>query len=91
MATCALHNYLRDDSVYIPPSYLDKEDAYGNITNGNWRSNFKDDETVMTDLQLPVGHNYSGSAREARDLFCSHFMSRQGDVPWQRTSAGLRS
>ncbi|XP_040355987.1 uncharacterized protein LOC121046159 isoform X1 [Ixodes scapularis] len=90
MATCALHNYLRDDSVYIPPSYVDKEDAYGNITNGNWRSTFKDDETVMTDLEPPVGHNYSGSAREARDLFCSYFMSRQGAVPWQRTSAGLR-
>ncbi|KAM7313211.1 uncharacterized protein ISCGN_003093 [Ixodes scapularis] len=81
MATCALHNYLRDDSVYIPPSYVDKEDAYGNITNGNWRSTFKDDETVMTDLEPPVGHNYSGSAREARDLFCSYFMSRQGAVP----------
>ncbi|CAN8026306.1 unnamed protein product [Ixodes persulcatus] len=91
MATCALHNYLRDDSVYIPPSYVDKEDAYGNIRNGNWRSNFKDDEKVMTDLEPPVGHNYSGSAREARDLFCSYFMSRQGAVPWERTSAGLRS
>ncbi|KAM7313999.1 protein ANTAGONIST OF LIKE HETEROCHROMATIN PROTEIN 1 [Ixodes scapularis] len=90
MATCALHNYLREDSVYIPPSYVDKEDAYGNITNGNWRSTFKDDETVMTDLEPPVGHNYSGSAREARNLFCSYFMSRQGAVPWQRTSAGLR-
>ncbi|KAM7298491.1 protein ANTAGONIST OF LIKE HETEROCHROMATIN PROTEIN 1 [Ixodes scapularis] len=89
MATCALHNYLRDDSVYIPPSHVDKEDAHGNITNGNWQSTFKDDETVMTDLEPPVGHNYSGSAREARDLFCSYFMSRQGAVPWQRTSAGL--
>ncbi|KAG0444128.1 hypothetical protein HPB47_014141 [Ixodes persulcatus] len=91
IATCALHNYLRGDSGYIPPSYVDKEDAYGNIMKENWQLNFKDDETAMTDMGPQVGHNYSGSAREARDLFRSYFMSRQGAVPWQRISAGLRS
>ncbi|KAH7940864.1 hypothetical protein HPB49_007107 [Dermacentor silvarum] len=38
MACCVLHNFLRDDVIYLTANYVDSEDAYGIITSGPWRT-----------------------------------------------------
>ncbi|XP_050033151.2 uncharacterized protein [Dermacentor andersoni] len=90
MACCALHNFLRDDVIYMTANYVDTEDAYGNITSGQWRTTQDIGASAMFSLRPPTGHNYTRTAAETRDLFCSYFVSREGSVPWQRASAGLR-
>ncbi|XP_077489455.1 uncharacterized protein LOC144100352 [Amblyomma americanum] len=88
MASCVLHNFLVEDAIYMPENYADVEDAYGNVTAGQWRAAAED--AAVLNLEPPVGHNYSRSAAETRDLFKSYFMSSQGAVPWQWASAGRR-
>ncbi|XP_037560165.2 uncharacterized protein LOC119437168 isoform X2 [Dermacentor silvarum] len=90
MACCVLHNFLRDDVIYMTANYVDSEDAYGNITSGQWRTTQDSGTSAMFSLQPSTGHNYTRTAAETRDLFCSYFVSREGSVPWQRASAGLR-
>ncbi|KAH7980783.1 hypothetical protein HPB49_019216 [Dermacentor silvarum] len=90
MACCVLHNFLRDDVIYMTANYVDSEDAYGNITSGQWRTTQDSGTSAMFSLQPSTGHNYTRTAAQTRDLFCSYFVSREGSVPWQRASAGLR-
>ncbi|KAH7966555.1 hypothetical protein HPB49_017542 [Dermacentor silvarum] len=90
MACCVLHNFLRDDVIYMTANYVDSEDAYGNITSGQWRTTQDSGTSAMFSLQPSTGHNYTRTAAETRDLFCSYFVSREGSVPWQRASPGLR-
>ncbi|KAH6922590.1 hypothetical protein HPB50_017016 [Hyalomma asiaticum] len=44
---------------YIPPNYADRDDEYGNITDGQWRSTVEAEGSAMFESQPPVGHNYS--------------------------------
>lgn len=85
MACCALHNFLRDDVVYMSAT---SDDEPEDEANGQLCS---DGGSGMLDLQPPCGHNYSRTAAENRDLFSSYFSSSCGAVPRQRTSAGLRN
>ncbi|KAH7943584.1 hypothetical protein HPB52_009250 [Rhipicephalus sanguineus] len=90
MASCVLHNFLSEDTFYMPSNYADREDQHGNTMDGQWRSAADAEGNAMLQLQPPLGHNYRRSAAETRDLFRSYFVSSQGAVPWQRASAGLR-
>ncbi|KAK8772437.1 hypothetical protein V5799_024318 [Amblyomma americanum] len=91
LASCALHNFLTEDECYMDAQYVDQEDHFGNVTKGQWRSTLAaDGGSAMLGLQPPARHNFSRAAAEARDIFCSYFVSAAGAVPWQRASAGLR-
>ncbi|KAK8773621.1 hypothetical protein V5799_011850 [Amblyomma americanum] len=85
MACCVLHNFLRDDVVYMSATSDDEPQDAANVQLCS------DGGSSMLDLQPPCGHNYSRTAAETRDLFSCYFSSPCGAVPWQRTSAGLRN
>ncbi|KAH7974170.1 hypothetical protein HPB49_010893 [Dermacentor silvarum] len=74
MACCVQHNFLRDDVIYMTANYVDSEDAYGNITSGQWRTTQDSGISAMFSLQPSTAHNYTRTAAETRDLLCSYFV-----------------
>lgn len=83
LATCALHNFLRKSSHssadYVPPGFVDMENADGTFTPGEWRNN------IPTNGLLPLSHHpytHSHAAKAIRAEFAEYFMS-EGVVPWQ--------
>ncbi|KAH7954266.1 hypothetical protein HPB49_017048 [Dermacentor silvarum] len=86
LAACALHNFLRDDVSYIPERYVDEVDNFGNFVEGQWRQ--EAEENAFLDRQHHGAHNYTKSAAETRDVFCSYFV-HEGAVPWQRERCDL--
>ncbi|XP_042143910.1 uncharacterized protein LOC121834224, partial [Ixodes scapularis] len=57
ITTCVLHNFLREDSIYMSQSCVDSENAYGTVKEGQWREILKDEGSAMFVLKPPVGHN----------------------------------
>ncbi|KAH7935651.1 hypothetical protein HPB52_011178 [Rhipicephalus sanguineus] len=82
MACCVLHNFLRDDAIYMSQCY-DDVTAQEQEKSGC-------DGTALMSLQPPVGHNYTRSAAATRDLYCDYFVSVHGAIPWQQKHAGVR-
>ena len=63
LASCVLHNFLRNKSPspYTPPRSLDRENANGNLIEGDWR-------TEINDCQC--GNNFSRNAKLVPDFAC---------------------
>ena len=82
-ATIVLHNFLRakESSVYCPPQFTDGEDSEGNIINGQWRDSFTQDSGLHSIAR--VGNRGSWTAETVRETFCDHFLSKEGNLPWQ--------
>lgn len=82
MACCVLHNFLRDDVIYMSQchDYIPTEEHENRGWNG----------TALLSLQQPVGHSYTSSVGAMRDLYCNYFVSVHGAIPWQQKRAGVR-
>ncbi|XP_064461901.1 uncharacterized protein LOC135372136 [Ornithodoros turicata] len=79
-AACILHNFLLDhgdDSA----DYGDREDAFGNITEGRWHEELSD--SVLQSIQSTHARNHSREAVAARDIFARYFNSTEGALTWQ--------
>jgi len=84
LAACALHNWLRTDSVgrgmYTPPTSVDNEDILtGTLQPGVWRN---EQGTGMRRLANQGGNRHPVCALEIRNTFCEYF-NNVGAVPWQ--------
>ncbi|KAK3926080.1 Protein ALP1-like [Frankliniella fusca] len=91
LATLALHNWLRTDTVgrsmYSPPQSLDSEDVItGRIIDGNWRDRHEG-RGVMR-LANQGGNHHAASALELRNVLCEYF-NGIGAVPWQDRMIGV--
>lgn len=85
LATLALHNWLRTDTVgrsmYTPPQSLDCEDIItGRVHPGEWRDRYEG-RGVMR-LANQGGNHHAVSALELRNILCEYF-NGIGAVPWQ--------
>ncbi|CAI6358479.1 unnamed protein product [Macrosiphum euphorbiae] len=79
---CALHNWLRSESVssYMPRGSVDEENIdEGIITEGSWR-------TQSYSSFLPIANSRSNhssqAARDLRDKYQEYFLN-EGSVSWQ--------
>ena len=84
MASCVLHNFLREKSplLYTPPGSFDTENnETGEIKDGEWRT----DGTYgrMKPINVSGRNRYANSAKEVRENFCTYFNSDIGSVSWQ--------
>lgn len=82
LATCALHNFLRQTSsrqAYCPPGMMDMENTDGSVTDGSWRSS-QPPAGLIPLSRRPSTH--STAAKDVRDEFCC-FFNNEGAVPWQ--------
>ena len=87
LATMTLHNYLNktEDSLpanertYCPPNFVDREDRYGNIIQGQWRGACQ--QNVFADDNNVVGTAEEG--KNIRNILKSYFLTPEGQVPWQ--------
>jgi hypothetical protein len=79
--TCALHNWLRNNSVgtYLPRFSVGNEDIdRGEMIPGNWRSEIRG----MADIR-PFGSNHhSQQAKAIREAYKNYFMN-EGRLLWQ--------
>ncbi|CAK1590979.1 unnamed protein product [Parnassius mnemosyne] len=81
-ATCALHNWLRTNLIYMnTPELVDGEDfSSGTIRNGSWRSI---PTAGVDELMTPLSsNNYSRNAKDLRDRYADYFVG-PGKVSWQ--------
>lgn len=81
-ATCALHNWLRTNLIYMnTPELVDGEDfSSGTIRNGSWRSI---PTAGVDELMSPLSsNNYSRNAKDLRDRYADYFVG-PGKVSWQ--------
>ncbi|XP_063904414.1 uncharacterized protein LOC135123560 isoform X4 [Zophobas morio] len=81
-ATCALHNWLRTNRIYMnTPELIDEQDfSSGTIREGSWRS-IPVEEVVKIITPLS-SNNYSRNAKDLRDRFGDYFVG-PGRIPWQ--------
>ena len=79
LATCALHNYLRTNSMarYMNTGSIDRENDDGTITPGDWRFG-----ETMRPLSQQGSNTYCRGAKEVRDEYCKYF-NEEGRVSWQ--------
>lgn len=87
LAACVLHNFLRNDVLYIPQNYADSVDRSGNIVEGHWRQRVQ--PNAYLDLEHRCSRNHAKAAADVRDKYRAYF-ANEGAVPWQRQRAGLR-
>ena len=82
-AIVVLHNYLmvHESSTYCPPGHADMDTANG-VRLGDWRGE-TEGFTGLTSIGVQGSNNYTKTASEVRDQFCSYFNSNAGSVPWQ--------
>ena len=80
MATCVLHNYLRNTtpSQYTPPGSLDQELEDGSVIPGNWRQ-----ELGFESLGRDSQKNASDYAKAVRKRLADYFLTKNGEVSWQ--------
>ena len=82
-AALCLHNFLRvrESSVYCPPGFCDHEEADGTVVPGEWRR-------VSGNGILPLGQQGSNrpayTATEIRNKLKSFFLSKEGELAWQK-------
>nr|XP_024659559.1 uncharacterized protein LOC112435346 [Maylandia zebra] len=79
-ACLCLHNYLRDhrSDAYVPPGYVDSEDANHQVVEGAWRR-----EGELQSVSMGLARNPSVEAKKQRDVLCEYFVSPGGSVSWQ--------
>uniref|UniRef100_I3JLH2 DDE Tnp4 domain-containing protein n=1 Tax=Oreochromis niloticus TaxID=8128 RepID=I3JLH2_ORENI len=79
-ACLCLHNYLRDhrSDAYVPPGYVDSEDAKHQLVKGAWRR-----EGELQSVSMGLARNPSVEAKKQRDVLCEYFVSPAGSVSWQ--------
>ena len=67
LASCVLHNFLRNKSPspYTQPRSLDREDANGNLIEGDWRTEIND---CFKSISKQCGNNFSMNAKFVRDF-----------------------
>ncbi|CAB3249254.1 unnamed protein product [Arctia plantaginis] len=73
-ATCALHNWLWTNLIYMnTPELVDGEDfSSGTIRNGSWRSI---PTAGVDELMTPLSsNNYSRNAKDLRDRYADYFV-----------------
>lgn len=92
LATLALHNWLRTDTVgrsmYTPPQSLDSEDIItGRLINGEWRDRHEGNGVIR--LANQGGNHHALSSLQMRDILCEYFIG-VGAVPWQDRMIGVR-
>ncbi len=88
LACCCLHNFLQRNNrrepeaqQYCPPSFVDREDADGNIILGSWRTEVPPE--LMAFNERVGTNNASAAAKRARDRLALYFTQAEGSVPWQ--------
>lgn len=84
MATCCLHNMLRNKVVgriiYTPPTFIDEEDIMtGEIRQGDFRI---ESASGLVNLSRQGGNRHANSAILLRNKWCIYF-NTEGAVPWQ--------
>ena len=67
LASCVLHNFLRNKSPspYTPPRSLDRENENGNLIEGDWRTEIND---CFKSISKQCGNNFSMNAKFVRDF-----------------------
>jgi hypothetical protein len=86
LASCALHNYLRNRcssrQTYTPPGFVDTEnETTHNVTPGDWRAEC--DLSNFLPFVQQGSNTYSKTSKDIRDEFCAYFNSASGAVSWQ--------
>ncbi|XP_036000776.1 uncharacterized protein LOC105922503 [Fundulus heteroclitus] len=79
--TClCLHNFLRQQrsEAYVPPGYVDSEDANNQLIEGAWRK-----EGALQSISAGHARNPSMEAKRQREVLCQYFVSPAGSVSWQ--------
>lgn len=79
-ACLCLHNFLRQrrPDAYVPPGYVDTEDANHQLVEGAWRR-----EGGLQSVSMGRARNPSVEAKMQRDLLCNYFVTPAGSVSWQ--------
>lgn len=79
-ACLCLHNFLSNQrsDAYVPPAYVDYEDANHQLIEGAWRR-----EGALQSASTGRARNPSVEAKKQRDTLCQYFVSPAGSVSWQ--------
>lgn len=79
-ACLCLHNFLRQQrsDAYVPPGYVDSEDANHQLVKGAWRW-----EGTLQSVTIGQARNPAVEAKKQRDVLCEYFVSPAGSVSWQ--------
>ena len=79
-ACLCLHNFLRHQrsDAYVPPGYVDSEDANHQLVEGAWRM-----EGILQSVSMSRARNPSVEAKKQREALCQYFISPAGSVSWQ--------
>lgn len=82
MAAIVLHNFLRSKvpGRYTPTGTLDREDSDGELNQGTWREEIK--ENPFSSIPNSRKGRQAKKAEEVRDLLCS-YVNGPGQIPWQ--------
>lgn len=78
-ACLCLHNFLwnQRSEDYIPPGYVDSEDANHKLTEGAWRR-----EGMLQSVSMGRARNPSVEVKKQGDILCQYFVSSAGSVSW---------
>ncbi|KAM7289538.1 protein ANTAGONIST OF LIKE HETEROCHROMATIN PROTEIN 1-like [Ixodes scapularis] len=88
-ATCVLHNYLLEHREH-PEGYADKDDCFGNTTEGSWRAETSEaSKKLLFSMQPTFSRNFSDEAGAAREVYTHYFSSPPGEVKWQWKLPGV--
>ena len=68
---------MSNESQYCPPGFIDNKTRPGDQRNET------EGYSGMLNLRQQGSNNYSISAADVRDQFCSYFNSENGSVSWQ--------
>lgn len=80
LSCCALHNWLRKTSSYLPAGLTDSENLVtGEMISGTWREITRDGLRNITNMG---SHNYAREAEAVRHKYSQYFVG-PGKVPWQ--------
>ena len=75
LATCALHNMLREE-IGTAPGVADVEDPQTHqVTTGSWR-----DDPILAQARLPSGTNTAARAKAQREYLVKYVNSHAGSV-----------
>lgn len=83
-ACTVLHNLMRVEcgKTYMPADALDQEEE-GHEIPGAWRQVVP----AMESIRPLTGRNTYARAKAVRDSLANHFVTREGEIPWQYTRA----
>ncbi|XP_042147831.1 uncharacterized protein LOC121836742 [Ixodes scapularis] len=88
-ATCVLHNYLLEHCEH-PEGYADKDDSFGNTTEGSWRAETSEaSKKLLFSMQPTFSRNFSDEAGAAREVYNHYFSCPPGEVKWQWKLPGV--